>query len=131
MVNDLISDAITRIRNAGMRKLETTTLMHSKLVEAVVKIIHDKEYIESYSITDEGYKKTIKVILKYDENERHVINEVKRVSKPGRCVYKSSANIKPFKNGYGSFIISTSKGVMDNNEAHRLNIGGEILVSIW
>jgi len=132
MVNDLVADALTRIRNASMRKLEVTELLHSKLVESVVKIIHDKGYIESYNVVEaEGNKKTIKVVLKYDDNGNQVINELKKISKPGRRVYKGAEDIKRFKNGYGTIIVSTSKGVISNDEAYKNGVGGEVICSIW
>lgn len=131
MINDLISDSITRIRNAGMRRLDVTTLMHSNIVEAVVGILVDKGYVESFNVVEDGNKKSINVVLKYDDNGRTVINEVKRVSKPGRRVYKASQDIKRFKNGYGTIIVSTSKGVLPNDKAFELGVGGEVLCTIW
>jgi small subunit ribosomal protein S8 len=130
MMNDIIADALTRIRNASMRKLDSTTLVYAKVVEAIMQIFQDKGYIESFHIVENGSKKSIQVNLKY-ENEKSVINEIKRVSKPGRRVYKPSSEIKQFKNGYGTIIITTSKGVMSNDEAHRQGVGGELLCSIW
>ena len=132
MMNDLIADAITRIRNASMRKLDTATLIHSKTIESVVSVLKAKEYIEDFNVEDLGSnKKNIKVTLKYDDNENTVINEVKRLSKPGRRVYKNASELKNFKNGYGTIIVSTNKGVMANDEAYKLNVGGEVLCSIW
>ncbi|HIO90336.1 MAG TPA: 30S ribosomal protein S8 [Campylobacterales bacterium] len=131
MVNDLVSDALTRIRNASMRKLEVTTLLYSRLVESVVKIFQEKGYIESFSIIEDGNKKFIKVILKYDDNGNTVISELKKISKPGRRVYKPANEIKKFKNGYGTIIVSTSKGVLSNDDAHKEGIGGEVICSIW
>jgi small subunit ribosomal protein S8 len=131
MTNDIIADALTRIRNASMRKHDSTTLIFAKIVESILKIFQEKGYIEGYHIIEDGSKKSIKVNLKYDDNGNSVINEVKRVSKPGRRVYKPSSEIKRFKNGYGTIVVSTSKGVLSNDEAHRLNVGGEILCSIW
>jgi small subunit ribosomal protein S8 len=130
MMNDIIADALTRIRNANMRKLDSTTLVYAKVVEAIMKIFQEKGYIESFHIVENGSKKSIQVNLKY-ENEKSVINEIKRVSKPGRRVYKPSSEIKQFKNGYGTIIITTSKGVLSNDEAHRQGVGGEVLCSIW
>ena len=129
-MNDIIADALTRIRNASMRKLDTTTLVYAKVVEAIMQILQDKGYIESFHIVENGSKKSIQVNLKY-ENDKSVINEIKRVSKPGRRVYKPSSEIKQFKNGYGTIIITTSKGVLSNDEAHRQGVGGEVLCSIW
>ncbi len=132
MMNDLIADAITRIRNASMRKLDFTTLIHSNTVEAVMNVLKQKNYIESYNVEDIGNnKKSLKVILKYDDNEKSVINEVKRVSKPGRRMYKAASELKNFKNGYGTIVVSTNKGVVSNDEAYKLNVGGELLCSIW
>lgn len=131
MVNDLVSDALTRIRNASMRKLEVTTLLYSGLVESVVKIFQEKGYVESFSIIEDGNKKFMKVILKYDDNGNTVISELKKISKPGRRVYKPANEIKKFKNGYGTIIVSTSKGVLSNDDAHKEGIGGEVICSIW
>jgi len=132
MMNDLIADAITRIRNASMRKLDTATLIHSKTIESIVTVLKAKEYIEEFNIEDLGNnKKQIKVTLKYDDNDNTVINELKRLSKPGRRVYKNASELKNFKNGYGTIIVSTNKGVIANDEAHKLNVGGEVLCSIW
>ena len=131
MVNDLVADALTRIRNASMRKLEMTNILHSKLVESVVKIFQEKGYIESYNVIENGCKKQIKVVLKYDEQGKRIITELKMISKQGRRVYKPCKEIKKFKNGYGTIIVSTSKGVMANEVAHKEGIGGELICSIW
>jgi len=132
MMNDLIADAITRIRNASMRKLDTATLVHSKTIESIVAVLKAKEYIEEFNVVEiDANKKSIKVTLKYDDNENTVINELKRLSKPGRRVYKNSSELKTFKNGYGTIIVSTNKGVISNDEAYKLNVGGEVLCSIW
>ncbi|MCK5109963.1 MAG: 30S ribosomal protein S8 [Arcobacteraceae bacterium] len=132
MMNDLIADALTRIRNASMRKLDTTTLIHSNTVEGVVNVLQQKEYVESFSIVEgEHNKKSIKVTLKYDDNENSVINEIKRLSKSGRRVYKNASELKNFKSGYGTIVVSTNKGIISNDEAYKLNVGGEILCSVW
>jgi len=131
MMTDIIADSLTRIRNAATRRLDTTTLLHSKTIEAIISILVDKEYLESFSVIEDGNKKTIKVVLKYDDKGFTVINEMKKISKPGRRVYKSKDEIRFFKNGYGTLIVSTSKGVLPNNEAYKLGTGGEVLCSIW
>jgi len=132
MMNDLIADALTRVRNASMRKLEVTTLIHSNTVEAVCNVLKQKEYIEDYKVVDtDPKKKSISVTLKYDDNDNSVINELKRISKSGRRVYKNASELKTFKNGYGTIIVSTNKGVIANDEAFKLNVGGELLCSIW
>ena len=131
MINDLISDGLTRIRNAAMRRLDTTKLFHSNVVEAMLKILAEKGYIESYNVVEENNKKIINVVLKYDEKGRSVINEVKRISTPGRRVYQGKDEIKRFKNGYGTVVVSTSKGVMSGIDANKAGVGGEVLCTIW
>jgi len=131
MVNDLVSDALTRIRNASMRRLEVTELLHSNLVESVISIFKDKGYLEDYSIVEDGNKKFIKVVLKYNNDGSSVISELKKISKPGRRVYKGAEDIKRFKNGYGTIVVSTSKGVLSNDVAYKDGIGGEVICSIW
>ena len=127
MMNDIISDSLSRIRNAGMRRLESTKLLHSKVVEALVAIFESKGYIESFNVIEEDKKKFISGVLRYDEQGKCVINELKRISKPGRRVYKGKDEIKRFKNGYGTIVVSTSKGVLPNDEAYKVGVGGEIL----
>lgn len=131
MINDLVSDALTRIRNAGMRRLDVTTLVHSKSVEALANILVEKGYIESCNVVEDGVKKTINVVLKYSDNGKSAINEMKRISKPGRRVYKGKDEIKRFKNGYGTIIVSTSHGVLPNDKAFALGVGGEVMCTVW
>lgn len=132
MMNDIIADALTRIRNASMRKLEVTTVLHSNTVEGILKVLEAKGYIESFKVVDgESNKKTIQVTLKYDEREKSVINELKRVSKSGRRVYNTAAELKNFKNGYGTIVVSTNKGIIANDEAFASNVGGEVLCTVW
>jgi small subunit ribosomal protein S8 len=132
MMNDIIADALTRIRNAAMRKLDVTSLIHSNTVEAVCNVLKQKEYIEDFKVIDTDPKKrTISVTLKYDDNDQSVINEIKRISKPGRRMYANASELKSFKNGYGTIIVSTNKGVIANDEAYKQNVGGEVICSIW
>ncbi|MBD3791443.1 MAG: 30S ribosomal protein S8 [Campylobacterales bacterium] len=131
MMTDIMADSLTRIRNAAQRRLDVTTLLHSKMVEATVAILVEKGYLESYTVKEDGNKKTIDVVLKYDDNEKSVINEVKKISKPGRRIHKGKDEIKTFKNGYGTLVVSTSQGVLANDEAYKRGIGGEVICSIW
>jgi small subunit ribosomal protein S8 len=131
MMTDIVADSLTRIRNAAQRRLDTTTLLHSKMIESIISIFKDKGYIEGYSIQGGKNKKSIKVVLRYDDNGRSVINEIKKISKPGRRIYKGKEEIKRFKNGYGTLIVSTSQGVLPNDKAYKLGTGGEVICSIW
>lgn len=131
MVNDIIADSLTRIRNASMRRLEVTTLYYAKIVVSVLEVFKTKGFIKDYKVNDKDGKQSIMVQLAYDERGKSVINEIKRISKPGRRVYKGRNELKRFKNGYGTIVVSTSKGVIANDEAYRENVGGEALCSIW
>ncbi len=131
MMTDVVADSLARIKNAANRKIDTQELMFSNTVESIVQILADKGYLEGYKIKENGNIKKIAATLKYDEKGMSPITELKRVSKPGRRVYKAASEIKSFKNGYGSYIVSTSKGVLANDEAYKNNVGGEVLCSIW
>ncbi len=132
MMNDIIADALTRIRNAALRKLDVATLLHSNTVVGILEVLQAKEYIDSFKVIDgANNKKTVQVTLKYDDAEKSVINEITRISKPGRRVYKNASEIKSFKNGYGTIIVSTNKGVIANDKAFADNVGGEVLCTVW
>ena len=131
MVNDIIANSLTRIRNASMRRLEVTTLYYAKIVVSILEVFKSRGFIKDYKVNDKDGKQSIMVQLAYDERGRSAINEIKRISKPGRRVYKARSELKRFKNGYGTIVVSTSKGVIGNDEAYKANVGGEALCSIW
>lgn len=131
MVNDIIADSLTRIRNASMRRLEVTTLYYAKIVVSILEVFKAKGFIKDYKVNDKEGKQSIMVQLAYDEQGRSAINEIKRISKPGRRVYRGRSELKRFKNGYGTIVVSTSKGVLANDAAYQANVGGEALCSIW
>lgn len=129
-MNDIIADSITRIRNAYMRKKDKTKLLYSKTVVASLEILKDKNFIQDFKVYEKDNKKSINVFLKYNTNNP-AITEITRVSKPGRRVYKPAKELKSFKNGYGIFVVSSNKGVVNNKQAMDLNVGGELLFSVW
>ncbi|BEG57177.1 30S ribosomal protein S8 [Helicobacter sp. NHP21005] len=131
MVNDIVADSLTRIRNASMRRLEVTELYYAKIVVSILEIFKNRGFITNFNVIEKEGKPFISVELAYDEKGRAVINEIKRLSKPGRRVYRQSKELKRFKNGYGVVVVSTSKGVITNEEAYKQNVGGEVLCSIW
>jgi len=130
MVNDIIADSITRIRNAYTRRKKDTVLLYSKIIEKSLEILKEKKYIENFkTITIKG-KKFLKVVLTY-EDETSPINEITRISKPGRRVYKKYSDLKSFKSGYGTMVISTNIGIITNKQAFDKKVGGEVLFSVW
>lgn len=130
-MTDPISDFLTRIRNAqqaGHRKVDVPA---SKLKRAMAKILVDKGYISRFINIEDGKQGIIRMFLKYDNYGRPVIKHMKRTSKPGLRVYRGSGDIPRSLNGLGIVIISTSRGVMTDKEARKLNVGGEILCTVY
>ena len=132
MVNDTISDMLTRIRNANMVKHQIVQIPSTKMSLAITGILKDEGYIEDFEQYSENNKNYLLISLKYMGKSRQpVICKLKRVSKPGLRVYSSSKELPKVLNNLGIAIISTSKGVMTNLKAKELGIGGEILCYIW
>jgi len=135
LTSDPIADMLTRIRNALMAKHATVSMPSSKIKVAIAKILKDEGYIESYKVvTGAKSHQDLVIRLKYAgnlKNQRSVITNLTRVSKPGRRVYTSVKEIPWVRSGMGIAILSTPKGVITGQQARRLNVGGEILCYIW
>ena len=131
MHSDPIADLLTRIRNGCHSRLMSVDIPHSKIKLEIVKILQQEGYIESHEVTTESQFPNIRVTLKYDNKRRPLINEIKRVSKPGLRVYKGVVDIKPIRNGLATRIMTTNLGLMTDREARRRKIGGEILCEVY
>ena len=131
MVNDTIGDFIIRLKNAGAVKKESVSVPFSALKMAVAEKLRDAGFVTSIDKKGKKVRKTLDVVLKYDAEGIHVIHGVKRVSKPGRRVYRSSREIVPVRYGQGALILSTPKGILTGKEARQANVGGEALFEIW
>tara|TARA_B100000029_G_scaffold104182_1_gene94685 strand:- start:2322 stop:2717 length:396 start_codon:yes stop_codon:yes gene_type:complete len=127
---DPIGDMISRIRNAQMRLLNNVRMPNSKFRAKILDVLKQEGYINDYKILSEKNKGSLSINLKYN-NGLPVIREIKRVSKPGRRVYARATSIPKIQNGLGLAIVSTSKGVMTDNDARNQNIGGEIICRIF
>ena len=128
---DPIGDMITRIRNAQMRLLNNVKIPNSKFRAKILDVLKQEGYIADYkTINDEKNKNFLFVNLKYNEG-LPVIKEIKRVSKPGRRIYAKADSISKIQNGLGLAIVSTSKGIMTDNDARTKNIGGEIICKVF
>lgn len=130
-MTDPISDMLTRIRNAKMRKHEVVDIPLSKLKLEIARIMKEEGFIRNYRVVGESVKKNLRVYLKYIENEEPVISDLRRVSKPGRRVYVGKDDIPSVKGGIGVAIISTSKGLMTDQKSREAKVGGEVLCYIW
>lgn len=131
MVTDPVGDFIVRLVNAGTVRQAIVSIPFSTFKMAIAEKLKDAGYIKSVEKKGKKVKKTIDVSLQYDAGGSHVIHGVKRVSKPGRRLYKSARAVVPVRYGHGVLVLSTSKGVMTDKEARREKIGGEALFEIW
>ncbi len=132
MMTDTVSDCLSRLRNAQMAKLSYVNITFSKVNESVLFILRDEGFVDDYKVIENGAKKNIYVTLKYYKG-LPVIQELRRISKPGKRVYTSLDSLKSnkFYSGLGILVISTSKGIMTDHSARKSNCGGEVLCAVF
>ncbi len=130
-VNDPIADFLTRIRNAGMAKHETVEMPHSKMKAEMARILKEQGYIADYSERGTGAQKKLVVELKYGPEGERAITGLRRMSRPGRRVYRKQASIPRVLDGLGVAILSTSRGILTDHEARHAGIGGEVLCFVY
>jgi small subunit ribosomal protein S8 len=130
MVTDPIADMLTRIRNAGLARHRRVDMPVSKLKTEVARLLRDNHYIHDFKILDDGERKVLRLYLKYYQ-DRPVIRELRRVSKPGLRKYVGVEEIPRVRNGLGMALLSTSRGVMTDREARAAKVGGELLAIVW
>ena len=128
---DPIADMITRIRNAQLRALKTVVIPNSKFRARILDVLKQEGYISDYKFKpDTKNKGSLFVDLKYN-NGLPVIREITRVSKPGRRIYTKADSIPKIQSGLGIAIVSTSMGIMSDNDARSKNIGGEVICRVF
>ena len=130
MVGDTVGDFIIQLKNAGAVQKGFVSVPYSKLKHAVADALAKAGYVEAVEVNTKKQFKTLEVTLKYI-GKNHYINGVKRISKPGRRLYKKVADIYPVKFGKGDMILSTPAGILTGEEARKQNVGGEELFIIW
>ena len=132
MYTDPIADYLTRIRNAVKANHRVVEIPASNLKKEITKILFDQGYILSYKFDDSTVQGTIKIALKYNkETKEPVIKKIQRISKPGLRKYASADEMPRILNGLGIAIVSTSHGVLTGKQAHRENVGGELLCYVY
>ena len=131
MYIDPIADMLTRIRNANANKHESVLVPQSKTKLAIAEILKVEGYIVDYKSTVVENVKMIELTLKYGPNGEKVIQGLKRISKPGLRIYANAEQLPQVLNGLGIAIISTSKGIITDKNARKLNVGGEVLAYVW
>ena len=131
-MTDPIADMLTRIRNANKARFKSVNVYMSQMNVNIAKVLKKAGYVNSYdNVKDEKGQQMLKIVLKYPDTKHTVITDIKRISKPGRRVYVASDSIPKVLNGYGISVLSTSRGVITDEEARELNVGGEVLCKIW
>lgn len=130
-VNDPIADFLTRIRNAGMAKHDTVSIPHSKLKAELARIFQEEGYIADYEERGNGAEREILITLKYGPDGQRAISGMRRMSRPGRRVYRKQDTIPRVLDGLGVAILSTSRGVLTDHSARRMGIGGEVLCFVY
>ena len=130
-VTDPVADLLTRVRNANSASHTAVEVPASTLNMEIVRILREEGFIRSYDILRDRKFPTAKLLLKYGPKREKVIDNLKRVSKPGLRVYAKRDKVPRVLRGLGIAIMSTSKGVMTDREARKLGVGGEVLAYVW
>ena len=130
MTTDPIADMLTRIRNAITARHAKVDVPASRLKTEIARILKEEGYILNYKLAEEGVHKLIRIYLKYQVNNRPVISELSRVSRPGCRVYVGSTEIPKVLGGLGINIITTPRGVMTGRDARKQSLGGELLCEV-
>ena len=130
-VSDPIADMLTKIRNAASAGHESVDIPASKMKWEIISILKSERYIKNCKKVAQDGKDSIRVSLKYDEKDVPVIHGIEKVSTPGRRVYAGYKNLPRVYNGYGTLIVSTSKGIITGKSAGESRVGGELICKVW
>jgi small subunit ribosomal protein S8 len=131
MLNDPISDMLTRIRNANRALHETAEMPASRIKVEIARVLKDEGYIKDYRLERGESFDTLIVELKYGRSRERVITDLRRISKPGRRVYARKDRLPRVLGGMGTAIMSTSKGLVTSRTAQELGVGGEVVCFVW
>jgi small subunit ribosomal protein S8 len=132
-VNDTISDMLTRIRNAGLARHETTNVPATKMTRSIAAVLKAEGFIGEYEEGGEGIQKMLSITIKYKGRNRSkpLITNLKRVSRPGLRVYSNAKDLPKVLGGIGIAVVSTSSGIMTDRQARKQGVGGEVLCYVW
>lgn len=130
-VNDPIADFLTRIRNAGMANHNVVEIPHSVLKRELARILRDEGYIADFSEKGAGSEARLVIELRYAPDGQRAIQGLRRMSRPGRRVYRKKKDIPRVLDGLGVAVLSTSRGLMTDHEARRVGVGGEVLCFVY
>ena len=133
MMTDPIADMLTRIRNANLAMHPTVSMPSSKLKEQVARLLASEGYVEGYDVAEavRGTELTVRLKFQGKGNRDRVIHGLRRLSRPGRRVYKGADDLPRSQGGMGTVIVSTSQGLLPDREARRRRLGGELMCEVW
>ena len=127
---DTIGDFVTIIRNGLMASKPSVTTSHSNMRHQVANLLKEKGFVRDVVVSEDDGRKYLKVILKYVNGES-VIHEITRVSRPGCRMYAGIKSVRPVIGGLGVTVLSTNRGILTHHQARALNVGGEVICTIW
>ena len=130
-MTDPISDLLTRLRNAHLAKHDRLDMPASKLKSELCRVLKESGFVEDFRVIEAVPQGTLRIYLRYSEAGTPAIQHLRRISKPGRRVYRKAEDLRPVRNGLGVGIVSTSQGVLTDAQARQRRVGGEVLCEIW
>lgn len=130
-MTDPIADMLTRIRNAGHARFDKVDIPASRMKISLARIFKEEGFIKNYKVIKDNRQGILRMYLKYSDQQQPLIQGLRRVSLPGRRVYAGSEELPRVQGGLGVAVISTSKGVVTDRQARKLQVGGEVLCEIW
>jgi small subunit ribosomal protein S8 len=128
---DPIADLLTRVRNAHLAKHDRLDLPTSKLKVELCRILKESGLIKNFRLVEAEPRGQLRIFLRYSEEGAPAIRHLRRISRPGRRVYKGADDIRPVLNGLGVGIVSTSQGLLTDTQARERRLGGELLCELW
>ena len=130
-LSDPIADMLTRIRNANSAMSEKVDIPASRMNEDIAKVLMREGYISDYKFIDNRKQGILRILLKYGPGQDRVVRGLRRVSRPGRRVYRKADKVPRVMGGLGIAIVSTPKGVLTDKESREANVGGEVICEVW
>ncbi len=130
-MTDPIADMLTRVRNASSAMHDTVEIPASKIKENIARILADEGFVSGFEVVESDGHPKLKIALSYTDERERVISGIRRISKPGRRVYRGAQELPRVLGGLGVAIISTSQGVMTDKQARQAKVGGEVLAYVW
>lgn len=130
MMTDPIADMLTRIRNAAQARHRRVDMPVSRVKTEIARLLRDNHFIHDYKVLDDGRHGVLRIYLRYFE-DRPLIRQLERVSRPGRRVYAGASKLPRVRGGLGMAIVSTSRGLLSDREARAQQVGGEVMARVW